>query len=146
MLPHLNPLLDRLGLQTKPRYTLEETADILGIRRDQILDLLKRGKLTGVRASERRWGGVIAVDLDDYLGRVNAPRERRGQLITTEGIRPGAISPGVVIPPAMHPMESVEVPTPPIPGTPIIHDLSDMGGANEVPVPPVRIPKPSLGF
>lgn len=72
MYPFLNPLLDRLGLQGKPRYTLEETADILGIRRDQVLDLLKRGKLLGLRASERRWSGMLAEDLDDYLEAMQA--------------------------------------------------------------------------
>ena len=69
MQSHLNPLLDRLGLRAKPRYSLEETADIIGIRRDQVLDLLKRGKLIGVRASDRRWGGIIAADLDDSRNR-----------------------------------------------------------------------------
>jgi hypothetical protein len=73
---NLVTMLERLGMTHKPRFTVEETAEILGIRRDQVMDLLKRGKLIGVKSSSARWSGVFAVDLDKYIqviNRVNAP-------------------------------------------------------------------------
>lgn len=75
---NLNTILERLGMTHKPRFTLEETAEILGSRRDQILDLLKRGKLLGVKASSSRWSGVFAIDLDNYIKAVNQAKPSKG--------------------------------------------------------------------
>ncbi len=72
---NLVTMLERLGMTHKPRFSVEETAEILGVRRDQVMDLLKRGKLIGVKSSAARWSGVFAVDLDDYIEKVNAPNE-----------------------------------------------------------------------
>ena len=72
---NLVTMLERLGMTHKPRFTVEETAEILGVRRDQVMDLLKRGKLIGVKSSPNRWSGVFAVDLDDYIEKINAPIE-----------------------------------------------------------------------
>lgn len=72
-------MLDRLGMTHKPRFTVEETADILGLRRDQVMDLLKRGKLLGVKSSAARWSGVFADDLSTFIVSINAPRNSRGK-------------------------------------------------------------------
>ncbi len=66
-------LLGRLNLPYKARFTIEETADILGIRRDQVISQLKKKTLIGTRCSIRRWGGVFADDLNTYLERIQAP-------------------------------------------------------------------------
>jgi hypothetical protein len=142
MQSHLNPLLDRLGLKAKPRYSLEETAEIIGIRRDQVLDLLKRGKLIGVRASERRWGGIIAADLDDYIGRVNAPWVQRRHASST---KPGVMTTLVPTQPPV-PMTSPGLPPLPVPRpSPINHDPSGPLPIDETPNPP-RTLRPKLNF
>lgn len=79
MSPLLETMLDQLGIKPKPRFTVEEVAEILGIRRDQVLDLLKRKKLIGMRASVSKWSGVFAQDLAEYIQIVNAPRETKGE-------------------------------------------------------------------
>ena len=71
MFINLVTMLERLGMTHKPRFTVEETAEILGVRRDQVMDLLKRGKLIGVKSSAARWSGVFAVDLDKYIQDIN---------------------------------------------------------------------------
>lgn len=130
MYPFLDPLLDRLGLLGKPRYTLEETAEIIGIRRDQVLDLLKRGRLIGKRASERRWGGILAKDLDDYLEMMNAPREKRHR-------QPPLAGPPVLTatpPTPTRPPNSPESTTPPmIQPIPCSHDPCEALPTNETP-------------
>ena len=146
MYPFLDPLLDRLGLRGKPRYTLEETAEIIGIRRDQVLDLLKRGKLIGKRASERRWGGILADDLDDYLEDVNAPWVRRCNQIASSA--PAvmsalvAVSTQPTLPPLNLPVTTIIPPTPP---TPRNRDPCGALPINETP-DPIRTPKPNINF
>lgn len=73
--------LDALGIPHKPRFAIEEVAEILGITRDQVVNLLKKGKLTGMKSSVRRWRGVYSVDLSDYLEKVNAPRKSAAKTI-----------------------------------------------------------------
>jgi len=142
MQSHLNPLLDRLGLKAKPRYSLEETAEIIGIRRDQVLDLLKRGKLIGVRASDRRWGGIIAADLDDYIGRVNAPWVQRRQ---APSVKPGVLTPlAPTRPPLPTTSPGVAPPTVPL-SVPPNHDPSGSLPIDETPNPP-RTLRPKLNF
>lgn len=67
----LSKMLEALGIPYKPRFTIEEVAEILGIRRDQVMHLLKRKKLVGMKSSANRWGGVFAFDLDQYIQAVN---------------------------------------------------------------------------
>lgn len=67
-------VIQELGIPTKPRYSLEEVADVLGIRRDQVVDLIRKGKLPGMKSSMNRWRGVFASDLDAFIQKVNAPR------------------------------------------------------------------------
>jgi len=67
----LTKMLEALGIPYKPRFTVEEVAEILGIRRDQVMHLLKRQKLIGMKSSSNRWGGVFAADLDQYIQTVN---------------------------------------------------------------------------
>ena len=141
MQPHLNPILDHLGLQGKPRYTLEETADILGIRRDQVLDLLKRGKLIGFRASERRWGGIAAEHLDDYIGRVNARWGQRRQVPSETSVAMTSSDP-VPTPPPKLPVSSFQLLVPLLPP---LHDPSGAMSIADSPAP-LLTPKPKLNF
>jgi len=142
MHPHLNALVAQLGLPEKLRYSLEETAEILGIRRDQVLDLLKRGKLLGKRASERRWSGILAEDLDGYLETVNAPREKRHRH------HPSAAAVAMTTPiPAPSPPSSVLVTAvpPASPPTPRNHDPCGALPIYETPSPALTL-KPKLNF
>lgn len=68
-------VIEALGIPPKPRYSVEEVAEILGLRRDQAVDLLRKGKLTGMKSSMHRWRCVFATELDAFLQRVNAPRQ-----------------------------------------------------------------------
>jgi len=131
----LTHLLTKLGIEPKPRYTAQETADILGIRWDQMLGLLKRGKIIGIRASERRWIGVLADDLSAYLDAVNAPRERKTPIPTK------------VTPPMEHVAEDATRNAPPMPPMPLVTDMPDTPPMEEVPptAPPLLV-KPHLGF
>jgi excisionase family DNA binding protein len=67
-------VLEALGIPRKPRYSIEEVAEILGIRRYQVVDLLRKGKLTGMKSSMNRWRCVFATELDAFIQKVNAPR------------------------------------------------------------------------
>ncbi len=142
MQSHLNPLLDRLGLKAKPRYSLEETADIIGIRRDQVLDLLKRGKLVGVRASDRRWGGIIAADLDDYIGRVNAPWIQRR---LASSAKPGVMTALEHTRPPVPTTSPVVAPPPVSLSAPPNHNPSESLPIDETLTPP-RTVRPKLNF
>jgi len=146
MYANLHHLLTSLGIPSKPRYSPEETAEILGIRRDQVINLLQRGKLLGIRASERRWGGVIAGDLDDYLEEVNAPWVKKSQAPLAEEFRPSTPSPAPVPPPSTLPTRSVVAPTPPISSTPPNPNPPDAAPINQIPVVPAHTVKPDLGF
>jgi len=117
--PHLHIFLTQLGILEKPRFSLEETAEILGIRRDQVLDLLKRGKLIGKRASERRWSGILADDLDDYLEMVNTPKEKRRSQISSSAA--AVVTDAIPAPPPPSMLPRTPIP-PPIPSAPRIPD------------------------
>jgi len=69
----LTALLGRLNIPYKVRFTVEETADILSIRRDQVISQLKKRTLIGTRSSIGRWGWIFADDLNSYLERIQAP-------------------------------------------------------------------------
>lgn len=68
-------VIEALGIPRKPRYSTEEVAEILGIRRDQVVDLLRKGKLTGMKSSMNRWRCVFATELDAFIQKVNTPRQ-----------------------------------------------------------------------
>ena len=76
----LAAVLAAIGTPHKPRYGIEEVAEILGISRYQVVDLLRKGKLVGMKSSMHRWRCVFAIELDAFIQRVNAPRHvtRRG--------------------------------------------------------------------
>lgn len=72
---NLHYILERLNIPLKPRYNLDEVGEVLGIRRDQVLDLLRRRQIIGMKSSSNRWSGVFADDLDAYLLRVNSAQD-----------------------------------------------------------------------
>jgi hypothetical protein len=125
---HLPLILARLGMPSKPRFTLEEVADILGIRRDQVLSLLKRGKLIGIRAMERRWAGVFAEQLATYLEEVNAPKAKPKKAVTKAGATSSTVTAATLPAPSkVLPVLEVPPPTPippPAPSTPSTADIA----------------------
>lgn len=120
-------LLAKLGIEPKPRFSPQETADILGIRWDQLLGLLKRGKIAGIRASERRWSGVLADDLSAYLDAVNAPSIKpTNALPIAEAPRPTiVVHAATTVPPAVSAAAIEMALVPSIPPTPPMTDLTD---------------------
>jgi excisionase family DNA binding protein len=82
----LQSILERLNIPYKARYTIEEVAEILGIRRDQVLNLLHKGRLIGVRATERRWAGVFPDELEAYLERIHNPIPTPTPIDPVEGL------------------------------------------------------------
>lgn len=85
----LAEVLTALGIPHKPRYSIEEVAEILGIRRDQVIDLLRKGRLVGMRSSMHRWRCVFATELDAFIQKINAPRQ-----VTKKESNPSGGSPG----------------------------------------------------
>lgn len=68
----LNSLILALGMSIDTRYSIEETATILGLTPKQIRTQIKKGKLTAIRGSRRRWSGVFHTDLEAYVASINA--------------------------------------------------------------------------
>ncbi len=64
--PTLDALLTTLGIAPAPRYPIEDVAAILGFTTKQVRTQIKKGNLTAVRGSRRRWTGVLHTDLDAY--------------------------------------------------------------------------------
>jgi hypothetical protein len=62
-------ILSRIGIEPKSNYSMEEAAEILGIIRDQGVDMLQRGKLKS--ASDRRWMKKFVKRIDVYILEVN---------------------------------------------------------------------------
>lgn len=69
----LTMALDAVGIPYKARFSIEEVAEVLAIRREQVVDLLKKGRLRGIKSSPSRWRWIYADDLGDYLDVINAP-------------------------------------------------------------------------
>lgn len=67
----LEYLLITLGLAQASRYSIEETATILGLTPKQVRTQIKKGHLAAIKSSPRRWGGVLHTDLDAYLAAAN---------------------------------------------------------------------------
>ena len=63
----LDALLTTLGIAPAPRYTIEDVATILGFTPKQVRTQVKKGNLTALRGSRRRWTGVLHDDLDAYF-------------------------------------------------------------------------------
>lgn len=68
----LEHLLTTMGIIPAARYSVEETAAILGLTPKQVRTQIKKGRLTAIKGSARRWGGVLHADLDAYLVAANA--------------------------------------------------------------------------
>lgn len=86
---HLHTTLDRLGIPKQPRYPMNTTAEILGVSRDQVADLLRLGRLNGTRSSERRWAGVWHAELETYMERIHEhPNDRLPVVHTPKPPRP----------------------------------------------------------
>jgi hypothetical protein len=67
----LTTLILALGIAPAPRYSIEETAAILGLTSKQVRTQIKKGYLTAIRGSRRRWSGVFHADLESYFAAVN---------------------------------------------------------------------------
>ena len=67
----LNALVLALGMSPAPRYSIEETATILGLNPKQVRTQIKKGHLAAIRGSRRRWSGVFHADLESYFASVN---------------------------------------------------------------------------
>lgn len=74
MHPILTKALDAVGIPNKARFTIEEVAVVLAIRRDQVVDLLKKGRLRGIKSSPSRWRWIYADDLGEYFSAINESR------------------------------------------------------------------------
>jgi hypothetical protein len=67
----LNELITTLGMIPCPRYSIEETAEILGLALKQVRTQIKKGRLTAIRGSRRRWTGVLHTDLEAFYNVIN---------------------------------------------------------------------------
>lgn len=74
---NLDRTLTMLGIPPQARYPVDTVAQVLGIQRSQVLELLRRDRLRGSRSSERRWAGVWHQDLSNYLNEICRPRGLR---------------------------------------------------------------------
>ena len=63
----LSALVTTLGIPPTPRYSIEEVAMILGLTSGQVRSQIKKGNLSALRGSRRRWTGVLHEDLDAYF-------------------------------------------------------------------------------
>ena len=68
----LSHLIASLGVPLAYRYTLDETAVILGLTPKQVRSQIKKGRLKGVRGSRNHVAGVLHTDLAAYFAAVNA--------------------------------------------------------------------------
>lgn len=68
---NLTLLLIILGIPPSARYSIEETATILGLSPKAVRTQIKKGNLHAIRGSRRRWSGVFHSDLDAYLSSIN---------------------------------------------------------------------------
>lgn len=76
MHPILTMALDAVGIPYKARFSIEEVAEVLAIRREQVVDLLKKGRLRGIKSSPSRWRWIYADDLGAYLAAINGTWEK----------------------------------------------------------------------
>lgn len=67
----LDEIITCLGLRSAPRYSLEEVSTILGVRIDQVRELIKKRHLKGFKGTTIRWTGVFHDDLAAFLSRAN---------------------------------------------------------------------------
>ena len=63
----LTHLITTLGMTPAPRYSIEETAAILGLTPKQVRTQIKKGRLAAFRGSSRRWMGVLHTDLEVFF-------------------------------------------------------------------------------
>jgi DNA-directed RNA polymerase sigma subunit (sigma70/sigma32) len=67
----LTRLLEAHGTPQKPRYTLQEVGDILGMNRNRVRLQIVRGDLQAVKTSPKRWGYVLHEDLASFVAVMN---------------------------------------------------------------------------
>jgi len=67
----LQTLLTALAVECKPRYPLEEVAYLLDARLQAVKNLIKNGKLKGVKTGPRKWGYVLHGDLEAFVTTLN---------------------------------------------------------------------------
>ncbi|WP_306599175.1 hypothetical protein [Geothrix sp. 21YS21S-2] len=67
----LQTLLDAMAVAPKPRYPLEEVAYLLDARLQAVKNLIKNGKLKGVKTGPRKWGYVLHSDLEAFVTNLN---------------------------------------------------------------------------
>lgn len=67
----LNQLLNSLGMTRAARYSIEDTAAILGITARQVKTQIQKGHLTALKSSPRRWAWVLHCDLEAYFAAAN---------------------------------------------------------------------------
>lgn len=72
----LSTTLAAVGIPYKARFSLDEVAQVLAITREQVVDLLKKQRLTGFKSSPGRWRWVFGEDLGSYLEAINVHSSR----------------------------------------------------------------------
>jgi hypothetical protein len=68
----LPALLTTLKMSRKPRYTIEETAYILGVTPHQVRTQIIKKRLPAQRGLERRYTGVMHDDLNAFIIKNNS--------------------------------------------------------------------------